>query len=88
VLSDGSTVRSRYVPTKRADVAAGLVSVRVSLTPQHTATHCRTLHADVASGLVSVCVYFTLPHTATTATHRYTPQHTATHSMKCADVAF
>mmetsp|Transcript_84638 Transcript_84638/g.137201 ORF Transcript_84638/g.137201 Transcript_84638/m.137201 type:complete len:1524 (+) Transcript_84638:3-4574(+) len=25
VLSDGSTVRSRYVPTKRADVAAGLV---------------------------------------------------------------
>jgi len=27
VLSDGSTVRSRYVPTKRADCASGLVSM-------------------------------------------------------------
>jgi len=29
VLSDGSTVRSRFVPSKRADVASGLVSVCV-----------------------------------------------------------
>jgi len=75
VLSDGSTVRSRYVPTKRADVAAGLVSVHVSPTLQHTAAHCNTLH-ETCWCCFWPCECSCLLHTAT---HWNTPLHTATH---------
>ena len=78
VLSDGSTVRSRYVPTKRADVAAGLVSVHVSPTLQHTAAHCNTLH-ETCWCCFWPCECSCLLHTATHCNNRNTPLHTATH---------